>query len=68
MDEEKTECCEGVILDVIRMLGDIWREFIGYWLKEETEKWLDNIKNLSAKHGKEKVVVWCWDERDCGGR
>ena len=35
---KRTECCGSVILRVIRMLGDIWRECIGCGLREEAGK------------------------------
>ena len=34
---KKTECCRSVILRVIRMIGDIWMECIGYGLREDAE-------------------------------
>ena len=33
--KNRTECCGSIILRVIRMLGDIWRECIGCGLRQE---------------------------------
>ena len=36
--KKRTKCCGSVILRVIRMVGDIWRECIDWGLREEAEK------------------------------